>query len=121
MLINELFIDHEKENKPLQMKILEDIISYEANWIFANTAIDILVKREPDYHNRDANTKARIDSFLANKEAAFEGKWHLEQLFESEYGTLHEESKMIIKEVANEYATIALEKFGWNKKEEKKS
>ena len=114
MLLSEFFMDHKKESKSMQMKIIEDIIAYEANWIFADTVIKILVKKYP-YDDRDENVKLQIREFQAQRDASFEGKWHLEKLYESEYGYMLDEVKKQIKETAVIFANIPLVKFGWIK------
>lgn len=111
-MIQELFMDYGNSN--MQNKILRDIIGYKANWIFAYTVIDILVKQNPDYRD-DPNAKCQMDGFLADRETAFEGYYRLKKLYESEYGEMSDTSKEVIKVVAEEYANIPLVKFGWVK------
>ena len=115
MLINELFIDKEKYNAmPIQRRMLYDIIAFEANYIFADTIIDILVKRNPNYYD-DTNDLFQIRSFQADRDTAWECKYRFTRLFESEYGELSAEVKEEIKTVAREFANIPLVKFGWIK------
>lgn len=118
MIMNEFFLDKAKyKSMPIMQRMLYDLIAYEANWIFADTVIDILVKQNPDYMD-DPNEKCRVDEFVKNRETAWTGKWYLQRLFESEYGEMSDEIKANIKEVATEYANIPLVKFGWIKEEE---
>lgn len=115
MIINEFFKD-KKDYKamPMMQRMISDMIAYEANWIFADTVIGILVKQNPDYYD-NADDLLRIREFQANKETSFTGKWYLTRLFESEYGEITDEVKKAIKEVAAIYANIPLVKFGWIK------
>ena len=113
-MIQELFMDY--NGSSMKDKIIKDIVGYKANWIFAKTVIDILVKRNPDYRD-NPNAKCQMDIFLADKETAFEGYYHLEKLYESEYGEMSDTFKEAIKVVAEEYANIPLVKFGWVKEE----
>ena len=113
MLITEFFSNHKSEKKDIQMKILEDIISYKANYIFADKVIDILAKRNPDYDNRDEDTKFKIRDFQADRNTAFEGGYHLRVLYESEYGKITDDIEKTMKEVAESFANAALASYGW--------
>ena len=115
MIMNEFFLDKVKYNAlPLIKRMLFDIIAFKANYIFADTVINIIVKENPNYKD-DPNEKCKIDHFRADRETAFECMYRYERLFESEYGELTDEVKANIKELAMEYANIPLIKFGWIK------
>lgn len=118
MIMSELFVDKKKYKAMSMMhRILYDMVSYEANFIFADTIIHILAERNPNYHD-DPNDLLRIREFQADRETSFTGKWYLQRLFESEYGELTDDAKENIKTTARELANIPLVKFGWIKEKE---
>ena len=115
-MINEFFLSSaEMKEYSISERLIRTIIAFKANWKFADTVIKILVERNPDYRE-DPNEKCRVDGFLANRETAFEGYYRLEQIFEAEYG-ISEEIKELVNKFSEEYAEIALEKFGWRDEE----
>ena len=119
MVIQVFFLDKEKYNSvSLRERIISDILGYEANWIFHDKVIDILTTRYP-MESRDADEKCQIDSMLAARNTSFECKRRLIKLYESEFGKIPDKVTDEIKEIAFEYAQVALKSCKWIDTEEK--
>ena len=97
---------------PLKERLVTKMLSEMTEYYFANGAIDILVKRNPNYRS-NPNDKCQIDGMLEIKEAAFNAYWALHVIYESEYGKLSDDADNIITEAAKDFAEKALEFRGW--------
>lgn len=121
MMIHEFFLDHDDYIlKPLKLRIIYDIIAYNANYIFEKEVINILDKRNPDIDKWDDNTKCVIRGHQADRDTAWECMYRLTKLYNSEWGEMTKEEKIVFDNIAKEYANIALTKFGWIKEEGRK-
>lgn len=115
-MIHNFFMEYKKGDS-MQLKIIKDIIAYEANRLFADKVIEILVKRNPDYE-KDVNAKCAISDFRCQWETSFEGKYHLMKLYESEWGEIPEQIIKQIKETSAVIANTTLISYGWIKEKE---
>ena len=116
MLIEHFFLDKEKyKTLSLKNRMIVDMIAYKANYIFSDTVIDIKVKEHPNDWRTNQDVYATIKDMKSQRDIGFEGKYHLERLYESEFGSITETVKTFIEESAKTYADVALKSFGWIK------
>ena len=115
-MITEFFLDSKKyKSKPLKTRILYDIIAYKGNYVFEDKVIHILEKQNPVIDERDKNTKYIINAHKEERETAWECMDRLEIIYESEWQKLTVKDQKILWKIAEEYANIALDIFGWTK------
>jgi len=118
MLIEGFFLGKEKyKTLSLKNRMIMDMVAYEANYIFADTVIDIKVKNHPNDWRTNQNVYTTIKDMQSRRDIGFEGKYHLERLYESEFGLITETIKTFIDESAKTYADTALKAYGWIKEE----
>ena len=101
----------------MPMKIIYDIISAEANATFSSKVSYIVSKRNWGKNEFDPNDRVTCEHMNADMEAAVYASCTLRHLYESEYGKISDEVEAKIKEIASDYANIALRKCGWIKEE----
>ena len=107
--------DEEYSKLNIQAKIGSEIISAKANAKFSSTVSHILSDRNRGKDEFDKNDAFRIRCMNADIEAAVYLEGVLKRILKSEYGEMPQDLEEQMNEIANEYAEIALEKFGWRK------
>ena len=101
------------KNASMPIKIIYDIISAEANAKFSSEVSHIVSKRNWGKDEFDPNDRVTCQHMNADLEAAVYASCTLRHLYESEYGKINDEVEAKIKEIALDYANIALRKCGW--------
>ena len=110
------FIDVEREKLKtlhLKNKLILKMVSEMTEFYFAMKAIDILVKRNPDY-KLDPNASCQIDGLLETERAAHNAYWALREIYISEFDDI-EITDEVIEIAAKSYAEEALIARGWEK------
>ena len=112
----------EYNTMPLINRLVTDMLAYRTETIFYTKTMDIVSARQREkgiwYDDYDEETLCTIREFKAGRRAAWEAYSAIHRVYKSIFG-VSEELVREIDKVAEEYAKIFLEKYGWKEKKDK--